>query len=483
MTATNDPPINPSFSSLGPAFQEKVFQAIVVDNAWAKDFIEIFNVDQCFEKPALKFVASKYIDFYKEYKDFPTIETLTLALTEQFNKSKIDNAFKQQVANILANVVTNQNLQDLPWIKEKAFEFCKRQTIATALDKCVDIVESNNYDEIIEVMRNAINQSTPTSTGHDYNNDLDSRYSTVVRNPVPTLLPRFDDKKILNGGLGSGEIGIFVAPTGIGKTHCLVHMGASAFLSGKNVFHYSLELNERYVGIRYDSHITKIPSLECFDSVKEIKEFLTKNKEKFGRLVIKEFPARTIGVSAIRAHLERECARLKIRPNLIILDYAGLLRSSQQYELPRMEMQLVIQELRSLAKEYGVPIWTALQSNKEGAKSEIIDTTNMAESYGQAAEADFVFGLQRDNNMRESGYGNGFIAKNRMGYDGIKVKVHLDTSRSTLKILSKEEEETLSDMVDEAKEKISEEKKANVVRSLKAKINGLKNEPEFVKFV
>jgi hypothetical protein len=619
------------FTPLGTVFQEKVFQAMIVDKEWAKDFIEIFDVEACFDKPALRLLASKYIELYKDYKDFPSIETLTIAIADQFTRSKTDNPFKQQVANILAKASSNVDLQDLPWIKEKAFQFCKKQTIAGALNYCIDIIETDQVDKIVDVMRTAVNTATPTAPGHDYNNDLAARYSVVTRNPVPTLLPQFDDRKILNGGLGSGEVGIIVAPTGVGKcasfstkitvkiktiekeltlaelfemfgcefkadttidisefdiqtiggddqwhkinalyvtpeyqkykitttskeilecadkhllftekewcyaenikpgdkiktknnkwtivenvikteerelmgdievkdvhsyytnnllshnTHCLIHMGASGIKQGKNVFHYSFELNERYNGIRYDSHLTQIPSLDCFDSQKEIQKFLTDNKEILGRLIIKEFPARTIGLSTIRAHLDRECARLKIRPNLIIIDYAGLIRSSERYDLPRMEMQLVIQELRTFAKEYGVPIWTALQSNKEGAKSEIIDTTNMAESYGQAAEADFVFGLQRDNNMRESGYGNGFIAKNRMGVDGIKLKVHLDTARSTLRILSKEEQESLEQKIEEAKDSILEEKKASTLRSLKDKIRSLKNnDHEFVKIV
>lgn len=476
---------NPSiFSPLGATFQEKVFQAMVVDKEWAKDFIEIFDIEACFDKPSLKLLASTYINHYKKYKDFPSIETLSIAIADQFTRTKADNPFKQQIVNILAKVSANIDLQDLPWIKEKAFEFCKKQTIAGALNYCIDIIETDQVEKIVDVMRTAVNSATPTAPGHDYNNEVSARYSVITRNPVATLIPQFDDKKILNGGLGSGEVGIFVAPTGVGKTHCLIHVGAAGIKQGKNVFHYSFELNERYNGIRYDSHLTQIPSLDCYDSQKEIQKFLDENKEKLGRLIIKEFPARTIGLSTIRAHLDRECARLKIRPDLLIIDYAGLVRSAERYELPRLEMQLVIQEFRTLGKEYGVPIWTALQSNKEGAKSEIIDTTNMAESYGQAAEADFVFGLQRDNNMRESGYGNGFIAKNRMGVDGIKLKVHLDTARSTLKVLSKEEQENLEKMIEDAKDTIIEEKKASAFRTLKNKIKSLKNEDQdFVRIV
>ncbi len=222
------------------------------------------------------------------------------------------------------------------------------------------------------------------------------------------------------------------------NTHCLVNLGANALVAGKNVFHYSLELNERMVGIRYDSNLTNITSTDCFEAKDAIKQYFSDNKESLGRLIIKEFPARTITTSTLRAHIEKMGYK-GIRPDLVVVDYAGIMRSTEKYELARFELMCVVQELRAFAREMNLPVWTALQSNKDGAKSEIIDVTNMAESYGQAAEADFVLGLQRMSTQKSTGYGTLFIAKNRFGVDGLQFKIHLDTSRSKLRILSQAE--------------------------------------------
>lgn len=265
-----------------------------------------------------------------------------------------------------------------------------------------------------------------------------------------------DQKNIMNGGLGTGEIGIVCAPASVGKSHALVHFGAQSLLEGKTVFHYTMELNERYVGIRYDSHLTGIAASDCSDSMDLIKEYFLYHKEALGRLIIKEYPARTITCNTIRAHVEKMSLK-GLRPDLILLDYAGLMRSTEKYELLRLEMQYVIQEIRKMAGELQIPIWTALQSNKDGAKSDIVDLTNLAESYGQAAEADFVLGLQRVSTQKSTGFGTLFVAKNRFGIDGLQFKVHIDTAHSKIRILTEAEIEGLQGDIDSERERMHDD--------------------------
>jgi replicative DNA helicase len=248
----------------------------------------------------------------------------------------------------------------------------------------------------------------------------------------------------MNGGLGMGEIGIVVAPTGVGKSHVLVHVGASALSIGKNVFYYTMELNERLIGIRFDSHFSNISSTDCPDNKSILLKIREDSKDTLGRLIIKNYPPRTITTNTIRAHIEKMSYK-NIKPDLIIIDYAAIIRSTERYELPRLEMQCVIQEIRKLGQELQVPIWTALQSNKEGAKSDIIDVTNMAESYGQAAEADFVIGLQRQSKQKSTGYGTLFVAKSRLGIDGLQFPIHLNTACSKIRVLTESEQNDLSE--------------------------------------
>ena len=367
-----------------------------------------------------------------------------------------DLVIREQCQTFLQKVIRNEDGNDLPWVKEKAFTFCRQQLLKKALSQSVDIILTDKYETVVDIMKNAIAAGVASTAGHDYNNDIEARYSVTFRHAVKTGIPELDEKKIMGGGLGAGEIGIVCAPSGVGKSHLLTHFGAQALLAGKNVYHYTMELNERYVGIRYDSHLTGINSSDCSDAKESIKEYFETNKENLGRLIIKEYPARSITCNTIKAHIEKMSYK-GVKPDLILIDYAGIIRSTERYELPRLEMQYVIQEIRKMAKELDVPIWTALQSNKEGAKSDIVDLTNLAESYGQAAEADFVLGLQRMSTQKATGLGTLFIAKNRFGIDGLQFKVHVDTARSKMRILSADEVEGLHNSTESERERLQDD--------------------------
>ena len=367
-----------------------------------------------------------------------------------------DLVLREQCHSFLQKVVKNENGNDLPWVKEKAFTWCRQQMLKKALSESVDIILTDKYETVVDIMKNAIAAGMASSPGHDYNNDIDARYSVTYRHPIATGIAELDDKKVMAGGLGAGEIGIVVAPSGVGKSHALTHFGAQALLKGKNVYHYTMELNERYVGIRYDSHLTEINSSDCIDAKHLIKDYFEANKDQLGRLIIKEYPARSITCNTIKAHIEKMSYK-GIKPDLILIDYAGIIRSTEKYELPRLEMQYVIQEIRKMAKELDCPVWTALQSNKDGAKSDIVDLTNMAESYGQAAEADFVLGLQRLSTQKATGLGTLFVAKNRFGIDGLQFKVHVDTARSKIRVLTADEVEGLQMDMEVEKERIQDD--------------------------
>ena len=82
----------------------------------------------------------------------------------------------------------------------------------------------------------------------------------VKRDTVPTDWSPIND--LMDGGLGPGELGVVVAPSGVGKTWILTALGASAVRQGLSVVHYTMELSENYVGPEYDTVFTKIPSVE-----------------------------------------------------------------------------------------------------------------------------------------------------------------------------------------------------------------------------
>jgi RecA/RadA recombinase len=462
-------------------FQEKVVQALLLDKMWAQNFIEILNVNESFDYAPLKVLATEYVGYYTKYKEFPSIELLKMVVSDNYSEPN-DLLLRTQSVAILEKIEKGEDISDLSWVKERAFEFCKQQNLKKALRESAELVGTDNYEKVIDIMKNAIAAGLPNSTGHDYWEDFDARYSETYRNCVSTGLWKLDEKKIMNGGLGAGEIGVVVAPSGVGKSHILVHLGASAMLQKKNVIYYTLELSERLVGIRFDSHISDIPSSDCIDNKQQVRDIIAPMKEHLGRLIVKEYPTRSITVNTIKNHIERQSYK-GFRPDLIIIDYAGILRSTEKFDLPRLEMQYIVQEMRRLAKELQIPVWTALQANRQGAKEEIIDITSLSESFGPAMEADFIVGLQRPREKKFAGFGNIFIAKNRFGIDGVRFPIQLDTSRSKLVILEQEDGEGNEEGSDDGSENGNESNsfKRGILETAKESIRKRKEKLSFNK--
>lgn len=457
----------PGFASFGRPFQENVCVALLTDQSWATGFAEVFNVDECLEVRHLKYVSHQWLKYYKAYREWPSHELLKTIIADDL-KHSADVVLKAQAVNFIdKHVINATNFSDLPWVKERAMSFCRQQLMKKALSESLDLIQSEKYDLVVKRMKEALSSGMTTTVGHLYNEEPEARYSKTYRNIVTTGIQRLNE--VLQGGLGGGEIGIVVAPTSVGKSHFLTHIGASAIGVGSNVFHYSFELSERYVGVRYDSNLVHIDSNECHEHLEEIKAFVESNKSNLGQLVIKEFPPRMKNVNDIRAHIDKMLMK-GVRPNLIIVDYASLLRSTEKSDLMRHEMQFVIQELRALAKELNVPIWTALQANRGGAKAEFVDMTDLSESYGQAGEADVILGLQRTKEQKNRGTGSLYVAKNRLGTDGHLWLVKLNTARSFIEVMT--EDEVDAEKVEE--EVVKEKAKIDTMHAFKDSMKEVK---------
>lgn len=262
--------------------------------------------------------------------------------------------------------------------------------------------------------------------GHDYNTEIALRYEESVRNTVTTGWSVIDD--LADGGLGSGELGVIVAPAGIGKSWALVNIGANAVKAGLNVVHYTLELNEHYVGLRYDSVFTGIAAQDLRFHQEKVAKIVG---ELPGELTIKYYPTKGAGVNALGAHLER-CRINDKKPDLIIVDYADLLKG--QGKEKRFEIGNIYEDLRGMAGEYQIPIWTASQANRSALQEDVIQADKIAEDYSKIMTADFVASLSRKIEDKVAGTGRWHVIKNRFGPDGITLPSKINASNGMIEI-------------------------------------------------
>lgn len=439
-----------TFSQYGKQFQEKIIQAMIVDPGWSARMAEVINTDY-FDLKYLKFLADRYFAYYAKYKSFPAFPMLVV-MTKDELRAETDGVLKTQVIDYLQRIRATPDTHDLEYVKDKSLDFCKKQSLRIALEESVDLINKEQFEAVPDKIKRALMAGNTPSLGLEFFEDTETRFKRTNRTPVPTGIAAIDHKDILNGGLGRGELGVIVANTGVGKSHMLVQLGAAAMLAGKNVLHYTMELNESVVGIRYDSHICRIPSNDVYDRKDDVLKHYAGNE--MGRLIIKEYPTKTPTINTIRSHVEK--AILKgVAPGLIVIDYADVMRSTKQYDSMRHELQFIYEEVRNMAGEMQLPIWTASQANRDSSNSDVVGLENMSEAYGKAMTADVVISLSRKPMEKATSSGRLFIAKNRAGRDGLVYPCRIDTSMSLIEILEEADEQTL------------EQTKANDAKSMK----------------
>ena len=424
---------NPHFGQYGKSFQEKIFQSLISDREWAAQMVEVMN-PTFFDLNYLEFLGDKFFSYYKKYKSFPTLGLLITIVKDSLGQ-RDDEVLRDQIVSFLYRIKTSPDIGDLGYVKDKSLDFCRKQAFKDALEQAVDLIQTEKFEPVLTLMRNAVSVGLPSSVGHDFFEDVEARFVKINRQVCPTGLPKLDSKDILRGGLGRGEIGVVTANTGVGKSHWLVAMGANAMRAGKNVLHYTFELTEHAVGLRYDSNLCDISSNEVQDQKEEV---LKKYEDmELGRLIIKEYPTGAATSITIRNHIEKLMLK-GFTPSVIIIDYADIMRSTRNYDSLRHELKLIYEELRNLAMDLNVPIWTASQANRESAQSDIVGLENMSEAYGKAMVADLVISISRKAAEKSGGTGRLFVAKNRAGRDGLVFPIHIDTSRSTFEILNED---------------------------------------------
>jgi len=399
----------------GHSFQTKAIGILITDRDFLQQIADIVSPDY-FDNDAGKWIIRKTLKYYNEYKTVPTMEVFKVELENL--QQELQNV---AVKDLLKQAYKASKATDLNYVKDAFLDFCKNQTLKGALMKSVDLLELGDYDDIRNLIDKALKAGTERDIGHEYLAEVEDRFREEARNTVETPWPLIN--KLLCGGLGQGDLGLIAGGPGGGKSWALVALGAQAVKMGYTVVHYTLELNEKYVGRRYDACFTEISVSEIMEHRDEVKE---KIEELRGGLYIREYPAGQATVNTLHAHIEK-CKQQNINPDLVIIDYADLMTSKSSKE-KRDKLDDIFTGLRGLATEMKLPIWTASQVNRSGAREEIIQGDRIAESYSKMMITDFAMSLSRNAEDKENGTGRWHIMKNRYGADGMTYDSIMDTS-------------------------------------------------------
>ena len=166
------------FSKYGRQFQEKIFQSLLVDHTWASQMYEVMTFEY-FEPKYLQYLCSRFFSFYDKYRNFPTLQLLVSIIRDELTEGN-DVILREQVVEFLARVKSSPNLGDLPYVKDKTLDFCKKQVLHQALEESVKAISAENYESVLNIMKDAVSKGSQSTTGHDFFEDYEARFTKLT---------------------------------------------------------------------------------------------------------------------------------------------------------------------------------------------------------------------------------------------------------------------------------------------------------------
>ena len=410
-------------SQYGFNFQVKFITCLITDKLFLEQIYDILD-EKYMGNEAFEWLIKEIKKHYSKYKKVMTMDVFKVQVGELDNE-----LLKQNVLDTLREVIKYLESEELDYVKDKALDFHKTQVLKDAILRSAKILEvDGDVEQIKAIVDDAMKAGAERDVGHDYLQDFEERYSETARVTAPTPWDLINE--LMQGGLGQGELGVVVAPAGIGKSWVLSSLGAYAISQKLNVVHYTLELNESYVGLRYDSIFSGVEGQNLKYHKEEVQE---KIFDLDGKLTIKYYPTKTCTVNTLAAHLKKVTS-FGGEVNMVLVDYADIMRDVNKTTEMRHALGNIYEDLRGLAGELQVPIWTASQANRSALDEDVIEATKVAESYAKVMTADFVMSLSRKVEDKIGNTGRFHVIKNRFGPDGLTFPAKINTNIGKIEI-------------------------------------------------
>lgn len=340
-----------------------------------------------------------FLKFVTKYNKLPTPAILEI----EFKESEYTN---RPIANdtlALIKELNNDNDVELDWLVDSTEKWCKDRAVYLALMESISIVDGNTdkaEGAIPDILTKALSVTFDTNVGHDYFENVEERYDFyhLKEDKIPFNIELLNT--ITKGGVPRKSLNIILAGTGVGKSLAMCHFAADALSQGRNVLYITLEMAEEKIAERIDANLFDVDIATLTDLSKDA--FINKahiaNQKTHGKLIIKEYPTAVAHVGHFRSLLNELKMKKKFVPEVIYIDYLNICSSSRIKGLggsinTYSMIKAIAEEIRGLAVEYNVPIWSATQVTRSGFGNSDVEITDTSESFGLPATADLMLAL------------------------------------------------------------------------------------------
>ena len=395
-----------------------------------------------------KVLFNEIVSFVNKYNKLPTKESITVDMT---TAGTLDS-----VSGLVDIVFTPEEVNE-EWLLNSTEKWCQDRAIYLAIMESINVIDGKNQsltkNAVPEILSDALAVSFDTNVGHDYIDNSDDRFEFYhrVEDRLPFDLENFND--ITKGGIPNKTLNIALAGTGVGKSLFMCHVAASSLMQGKNVLYITLEMAEERIAERIDANLFNLP-IDQLDSLSK-KMFDDKiekiAKRNIGKLIVKEYPTGAAHASHFRALLNELKLKKQFEPDIIFIDYLNICSSSRMKGLggainSYSYVKAIAEELRGLAVEFGVPVFSATQTTRSGYSNTDVGLEDTSESFGLPATADFMFALISTEELQRLGQMMVKQLKNRYNDPTYKKRFVVGVDRSRMRLYDVEESaQTLTD--------------------------------------
>jgi archaellum biogenesis ATPase FlaH len=364
-----------------------------------------------------------------------------LRKTAEFITSYVDQ-YKVMPEVIQVNATCGSNLEPVSvpkenyeWLMEEFEKFSRHKGLERAILSSADLLEKGDYGPVEKLIKDAIQISLNRDMGTDYFEDPRGRLESLKNSngQISTGWPSVDKK--LYGGFNRGELNIFAAGSGGGKSLFLANLGVNWAMAGLNVIYLTFELSEHLVSMRLDSMVTGVATREIFKNIDDVELKVKMAGKRAGNIQIKYMPSGK-NCNDIRAYLKEYQVKKGQKPDVLLIDYLDLMMPLSVKVSPSdlfVKDKYVSEEIRNLAMETQCITVTASQLNRAAVEEVEFDHSHISGGLSKIQTADNVIGIFTSRAMKERGRYQIQFMKTRSS-SGVGQKVDLEFNMDTLRI-------------------------------------------------
>ena len=415
-----------------------------------------FLKEEYFTERFDKILFREIYHFITKYNNLPTKEALSIELS---NRKDVNETEYKSITDILGTL--NKEPIDQKWLVETTEKFCKDRAIHNAILNGIHILDGKDKEHspeyLPEMLSQALSVSFDQKIGHDYLTDTKERYDFYKRKEERLQLDLEFFNKITRGGIPSKTLNICLAGTGVGKTMFMTHLASSILLQGKNVLYITLEMAEERIAERIDANLLNVGMSDLEELPYQMYETkINKLQSKTtGKLIIKEYPTASAHTGHFKNLMNELALKKSFKPDILFVDYLNICASARFKAGASVNsytyIKAIAEELRGLAVEYNIPVFSATQTTRGGFVSSDIGMEDTAESFGLPATADFMFALISSEELEQKNQILIKQLKNRYNDPTVNRKFIVGVDRSKMRLYDVEQK-AQEDLVDTGQE-------------------------------